>query len=182
MKFFASLLASATLLSLTAAHPAPAVPFSSLSHAEKRASPLTPKVFIISMFKPEAEIWHGIPEFDLLAQNISTPGLSPLFEQIHCTADGEICQIVTGESEINAAATISAMVLSPYFDLTKTYFFIAGIAGVNPELGTTGSVTFARYAVQVALQYEIDIRELPSNFTTGYFPQGSEFPDEYPQR
>ena len=44
---------------------------------------------------------------------------------------------------------------------------IAGIAGINPKVATLGSVTFARYAVQVALQYEFDAREIPSNFTTG---------------
>lgn len=35
-------------------------------------------------------------------------------------------------------------------------FIVAGIAGVNPKIASIGSVTFARYAVQVALQYEID--------------------------
>ena len=41
-------------------------------------------------------------------------------------------------------------------------------------------MTFARYAVSVALQYEIDAREKPSNFSTGYFPQGSSSPTQYP--
>ena len=44
---------------------------------------------------------------------------------------------------------------------------IAGIAGVSPKVATLGSVTFARYAIQVALQYEFDAREIPDNFTTG---------------
>jgi purine nucleoside permease len=52
---------------------------------------------------------------------------------------------------------------------------------VNPEVGTLSDVTFARYAVQVALQYEFDAREIPANFSTGYVPQGSTRPDEYPQ-
>lgn len=52
---------------------------------------------------------------------------------------------------------------------------------MNPEIATTASVTFARYAVSVALQYEIDYRELPTNFTTGYIPQGSKVPSQYPQ-
>lgn len=59
---------------------------------------IKPKVFIISMFDPEADIWYGIPEFDLLALNITVPGFSPLFPDAHCTADGDICQLVTGES------------------------------------------------------------------------------------
>jgi hypothetical protein len=39
---------------------------------------IKPKVFIISLFRPEAEIWHGIPEFDILAMNITVPGFSVL--------------------------------------------------------------------------------------------------------
>lgn len=78
---------------------------------------------------------------------------------------------------------------------------VGGIAGINPEIATLGSVTFARYAVQVALQYEFDARSIPDNFTTGYpfrnisitpinptntdaysyVPQGSTSPTEYPQ-
>ena len=83
--------------------------------------------------------------------------------------------------EINAASTMTALTFSPLFDFTKTYFLIAGIAGVSPKVATLGSVTFARYAVQVALQYEFDAREIPANFSTGYVPQGSTFPSEYPQ-
>lgn len=70
--------------------------------------------------------------------------------------------------------------LSPLFDLRKTYFLISGIAGVNPKQATLNDVAFAKYAVQVALQYEIDARELPSDYGTGYIPQGSRFPDDYP--
>ncbi|KAL9066630.1 MAG: hypothetical protein Q9157_007079 [Trypethelium eluteriae] len=141
---------------------------------------IKPKVFIIDMFEPEGEAWYGIPEFNVLAQNISVTGFSPLYPDAHCTADGEICQLVTGESEINAATTITSLLLSPKFDLQTTYFLIAGIAGVNPEVATLASVTFARYAVQVALQYEFDAREIPANFSTGYVPQGSTAPSQYP--
>ena len=88
--------------------------------------------------------------------------------------------MITGESEINAATTLTSVAFSPVFNLTQTYFFVAGIAGVNPKRTTTGSANFARYAVQVALQYEIDLRELPKNYSTGYFPMGSSSPGQYP--
>ncbi|KAL8833032.1 MAG: hypothetical protein Q9170_004560, partial [Blastenia crenularia] len=152
-------------------------------------------------FPPEAEVWYGIPEFNLLERNITVPGFSPLFPDAHCTANGDVCQLVTGESgepltppdpflvpanqistlEINAASTITALTFSPLFDLRKTYFLIAGIAGISPKAATLGSVTFARYAIQVALQYEFDARSIPANFTTGYVPQGAVSPTEYPQ-
>ncbi|KAJ5086169.1 hypothetical protein N7532_010940 [Penicillium argentinense] len=145
-----------------------------------QANPIAPKVFIVSMFEPEAEAWWNIPEFNLLAHNISVPGLSPTYPDVHCSEDYEICQLITGEAEINAAVTVASVAFSPQFNLTQTYFFVAGIAGVNPKRTTTGSATFARYAVQVALQYEFDIRELPSNYSTGYVPLGSQYPNQYP--
>ena len=64
----------------------------------RAASVVKPKVVIFSMFDPEAEVWYGIPEFDLLAMNITVPGLSPLFPDVLCTADGEVCQVIVGEA------------------------------------------------------------------------------------
>jgi purine nucleoside permease len=135
----------------------------------KRAAVIKPKVFIIDMFGPEGDVWHGIPEFNLLARNISVIGLSPLYPEVHCTKDGSVCQVITGESEINAATTITSLVKSPKFDLTTTYFMIAGIAGVNPKVATLGSVAFAKYAVQIALEYEFDAREVEFAPVSGAF-------------
>ncbi|KAJ7609478.1 purine nucleoside permease [Roridomyces roridus] len=125
---------------------------------------------LCALFVSEAEVWYNIPEFNLLAKNIT----------VHCTSDEEICQLVTGEGEINAASSVAALVHSGIFNLKETYFLTAGIAGVNPKVATIGSVTFARYAVQVGLQFEIDAREIPSNFPTGYFAQGSTGPGMLP--
>lgn len=103
-----------------------------------------------------------------------------LFPRARCNGDESICQITLGEGEINSAATLMALVLSTKFDLRKTYFLLAGIAGVNPRHGTLGSVALARYAVQVALQYEIDSRSIPFDWPTGYIAYGREYPHEYP--
>ncbi|KAG6865417.1 hypothetical protein C0991_002807 [Blastosporella zonata] len=132
------------------------------------------------MFNLEGNVWYNIPEFNVLAQNITVPGFSPLFPDAHCTKDGSICQITAGEGEINAALSLSSLVRSSAFDLRTTYFLIGGIGGVNPKTATLASVTFARYAVQVALQYEFDAREIPANFPTGYVPQGATAPGQYP--
>ncbi|KAI0829555.1 putative purine nucleoside permease [Hypoxylon sp. FL0890] len=145
---------------------------------------IAPKVVIVSMFSPEAEVWYrNLPNStvgDILANNITVPGLSPLYPHVHCNERGEVCQFTVGESEINAAVSMTALVLSGLFDLSKTYFLLAGIAGINPKLGTLGSVALSRFSVQVALQYEIDAREMPTNFSTGYLPYGAYAPNEYP--
>lgn len=127
----------------------------------------------------ERDSWQA--QLNLLEQNITLPGLSVRYPDIHCTGDGSVCQLVTDEGEINAAASTMAFVLSPLFNLTQTYFITAGDGGMSPKVGTLGSVAFAEYAVQVALQYEIDAREKPQNFSTGYIPQGTTSLGSYPQ-
>ena len=158
---------------------------------------LSPKFFIISMFVSEADAWYGDKKLDLLGRNITVPGLSPLFPEAHCNPSGEVCQLTTGEGQINAASSITALWSSGCFDLKSTYFMVAGkldllkhfarktadsvnsgIAGVNPHVATTGSVTFAKYAVQFDLQYEFAETQVPSNDTSGWFPQDSDYPDE----
>jgi len=178
LNVFSSVLAGMTALQGVAALPQGL--WSRDTNAPTSSNAFSPKVFIISMFSPEAEAWYGIPEFDVLAVNITVYGLSMLFPDVHCTADGQICQLTTGEGEINAATTIASLVASPYFNLTQTYFMIAGIAGMSPEIATLGSVTLARFAVQVALQYEFDAREIPASFSTGYVPLGTKAPGQYP--
>ena len=73
-----------------------AKPLSSLE--ARRHKHIKPKVFLIDMFPPEGAAWYGIPEFNLLARNISVPGISPLYPDVHCTENGDVCQIVTGEA------------------------------------------------------------------------------------
>ena len=73
------------------------------------------------------------------------------------------------------------MILSPLFDLTSTYWLLAGDAGISPKVGTLGAVTFSKFAIQVALQYEVDAREKPDDFGTGYIPQGTTSLNSYPE-
>ncbi|KAM0667701.1 hypothetical protein ACQRIU_003566 [Beauveria bassiana] len=148
------------------------------------ADTIIPKVMIVSMFAPEAQAWYHNFEHsglgNLSAIDITTRGLSMLFPSISCTQDASVCHVTVGEGEINAAASAMALLLSPAFDLRKTYFLLGGIAGVNPHRATLGSVAFARYAVQVGLQYEVDPRSAPDDWDTGYISYGSDRPHQYP--
>lgn len=64
--------------------------------------------------------------------------------------------------------------------MRKTYFLIAGIGGVNPKVGTLGSVVLAKYVIQIDLQYEIDHSQTPSDWASGYIPQGATSPLQPP--
>ncbi|KAK6460996.1 purine nucleoside permease [Scheffersomyces coipomensis] len=139
-----------------------------------------PKVFIISMFSYERDPWLESLDF---IHNITLPGLSPVYPTLYCTTNFTICQITTGEGEINAASSITALGLNPLFDLSKTYFLIGGIAGGEPAYTTLGGVTFAKYAVQVGLQYQLAyldyIKEEP-DWISGYVPYGVDDQYTYP--
>ena len=103
-----------------------------------------------------------------------------LYPEITCNENAEVCNIILGEGEINAASSMMALMLSPKFDFRQTYWLCAGIAGVNPHQTTIGSVAIVRYAVQVGLQYEIDSRDLPADWPFGYIPYGRDYPFLYP--
>lgn len=82
--------------------------------------------------------------------------------------------------EIHAAASSLALWMSDCFDLRSTYFLLAGIGGINPHAGTIGSVTLARYAIQLDLQYLFSESQMPPGFPSGFLPQKSHRPDEWP--
>ena len=52
----------------------------------------------MSMFSYEEEVWYGIKDFDVLEQNITVPGLSPVYPDVHCTKNGDVCQLTLGEA------------------------------------------------------------------------------------
>lgn len=160
------------------------IPTTKNNHAQtsygKPFSIYQPKAFIISMFSLERDPWLKAMDF---VHNITIPGLSPVYPDIHCTTNYTICQITTGEGEINAASSISALTLNPLFDLTKTYFLVGGIAGGEPNYTTIGGVTFAKYAVQVGLEYQLayeDYHKTNPDWISGYIPYGTDDQNTYP--
>lgn len=139
-----------------------------LAQAQTAPAPAAPrpvKALVISMFGPEAEPW--IQSFQL-SESIPVPGLSPDYPALRCNAD-DVCLLTTGMGHANAAASVLAVTLDPRFDLRKTWFLVAGIAGIDPAQGTLGSAAWARWLVDSGIAHEIDAREMPKGWTTGYF-------------
>ncbi|GAA5878242.1 hypothetical protein JCM16303_002697 [Sporobolomyces ruberrimus] len=167
-----TLLSASVLPSILAAPASPTDPADSST-----GSVITPKVMIVTTFTPERNVWI---EPTQLYNNISFLGASPLFPDVACDRGLERCLVTTGEGEINAASTMMALTLSPKFDLRQTYFLLAGIAGISPEAGTLGSAAWARFVVQAGVGYELDAREMPSNWTDGYWAYGTKQPGELP--
>jgi purine nucleoside permease len=92
-----------------------------------------------------------------------------------------VLAILTGVGNTKAAAALMALGLDPRFDLTKAYFLVAGIAGVNPLNASLGSAAWAEWIVDGDLAHEIDAREIPSDWKTGYVPLRQSVPFELPR-
>ncbi|MFL9909716.1 purine-nucleoside phosphorylase [Paraburkholderia sp. RL17-337-BIB-A] len=134
------------------------------------------KVMIISMFGPEGQVW-----LDRLGpwREIAVDGLSPDYPTVHCNKQ-EVCVMTTGMGHTNAAASIMALTFSSRFDLRHTYFMVAGIAGIDPQQGTVGSAAWAKYLVDFGIQWEIDGREIPAGWKTGYLGINTTSPTDKP--
>jgi purine nucleoside permease len=146
--------------------------FAGPSFADDDGRPV--KVMIINMFggnPSEASAFTGNLR---LTESIPVRGLSPDYPDILCNSD-DVCQMVAGEGHANVASSTMALILSNKFDLRHTYFLIAGIAGIDPHEGTTGSAAWARYLIDYGISWEIDAREIPGTAadpTTPVWPYG----------
>ncbi|MGH8780233.1 purine-nucleoside phosphorylase [Paraburkholderia sp.] len=134
------------------------------------------KVMIISMFAPEGQVW-----LDHLGpwEKITVAGLSPDYPTISCNKQ-DICVMTTGMGHANAATSTMALTFSPRFDLRHTYFMVAGIAGIDPQQGTLGSAAWAKWLVDFGIQWELDGREIPPGWTTGYLGINTTSPTQKP--
>ena len=139
--------------------------------------PYAPKVLIIGYF--EGEQAPFVEPFGL-TRNITVPGMPVLASKLKCNEEVSICHAIFGMGHANAAASAMAVAFTGVLDLRKTYVLIAGVAGISPEEGTLGTAAWARWVGEWSLQHEIDAREKPSNWSTGYWGLFTTQPGEKP--
>src|SRR5262249_47424816 len=103
------------------------------------------------------------------------------FHHLRYNANLQVLGIETGEGKAHAAASVMALGLDPRFDLSKAYWIVAAIAGVDPNKASLASVAWAKYIVDGELgSFSIDAREIPQSFSTGYVHIGRNTPYEQP--
>ncbi len=149
------------------------------AHAEV----LKPRVVVVTMFEQGADTGDRPGEFQYWVEREKLDRIIPLpaaYHAVRANADGTVIGIVTGGGNTNAAATIMALGLDPRFDLRQSYWLVAGIAGIDPADASIGSAVWADYVVDGDLSHEIDAREIPSDWQTGYVPLGKTAPYEQP--
>jgi purine nucleoside permease len=144
--------------------------------------PIAVKVVVVAMFEVGADTGDQPGELQFWVERDHLDRVYPLaagYHAVRMNADGEMA-VLTGQGTAHAAATIMALGLDPRFDLSHAYWIVAGIAGASPDKASLGSAVWARWVVDGDLGYEIDARETPPDWTTGYLPLRKSKPFEEP--
>lgn len=78
--------------------------------------------------------------------------------------------VSTGMGSPRAAAAIMALGTDMRFDFRKSYWLVAAIAGIDPQVGSIGSAAWIGDVVDGDFGFEIDAREAPADWPTGKLP------------
>ncbi len=144
--------------------------------------PIPVKVVVVTMFEQGADTGDEPGELQYWVERDHLNRIYPLaagYHAVRMNADGEMA-VLTGQGTAHAAASIMALGLDQRFDLSHAYWIVAGIAGATPERASLGSAVWTRRVVDGDLGYEIDAREIPPDWTTGYVPLRKARPFEEP--
>jgi purine nucleoside permease len=147
-----------------------------------RAEPIHVKVVVVAMFERGEDTGDTPGEFQLwverehLDQIIDVPGA---YHHVRMNSDG-VLGMLTGVGTAKAAASVMAIGLDPRFDFSKAYWIVAGIGGGDPADVSLGSAVWEDHVIDGDLAYEIDAREIPKDWSTGYIPLRKATPYEQP--
>lgn len=135
------------------------------------APPVEIKVVVVTMFEIGEDTGDAAGEFQLWRERQKLSERVPFahHHDLYLNRETGVLGMVTGMGTANSATAVMALGLDPRFDLSKSYWLIAGIAGVDPADASIGSAAWAEYLVDGDLAHEIDAREIPADWPTGYF-------------
>lgn len=156
------------------------------AHAQSSgaAAPIPIKVVVVTMFERGEDTGDTPGEFQLWVEREHLDRILPLapgYHHLRLNKDG-VLGILTGVGTAKAAASVMALGLDPRFDLSKAYWIVAGIGGGDPADVSLGSAVWAEHVIDGDLAFEIDAREIPPNWPTGYVPLRRTVPYEQPVR
>lgn len=143
------------------------------------SSPLPVKAVLVTMFEIGADEGDAPGEFQLWKERrpFDTRFAFPhAHHDLYYDDASQTLAVVTGIGTAKSAAATMALGLDQRFDLTKAYWLVAGIAGIDPEDASIGSAVWSAHLVDGDLAHEIDAREKPDDWPTGYFARRTKFP------
>jgi purine nucleoside permease len=146
--------------------------------------PIPVKVVVVTAFERGEDVGDAPGEFQFWVEREHLDQILPLpsgYHHLRMNKDG-VLAMVTGVGTAKAAASVMAVGLDPRFDLTKAYWMVAGIGGGDPADVSLGSAVWTEHVIDGDLAFEIDARQIPEGWPTGYVPLRKSVPYEQPVR
>jgi purine nucleoside permease len=114
--------------------------------ARAQPQPIPIKVVVVAMFERGADTGDQPGELQFWVERERLDRIIPFPQGYHdLRMNGEgVLSVLTGVGTARAAASIMALGADPRFDLTKAYWLVAGIAGVDPADASLGSAAWAK--------------------------------------
>jgi purine nucleoside permease len=140
------------------------------------------KVVVIALFERGEDTGDVPGEYQLWVEREHLDQIIPLpagYHHVRLNKDA-VLGVLTGVGTARAAASLMALGLDSRFDFSKAYWIVAGIGGGDPADVSLGSAVWAEHVVDGDLAYEIDARQIPADWPTGYVPLGKANPYEEP--
>jgi len=148
----------------------------------RAALPIPVKVVVVAMFERGEDTGDGPGEYQLWVEREHLDQIMQMpagYHHIRMNRDG-VLGLLTGVGTAKAAASVMALGLDPRFDLSQAYWIIAGIGGGDPNDVSLGSAVWANHVLDGDLAFEIDARQIPGDWPTGYIPLRKSTPYEPP--
>jgi purine nucleoside permease len=142
--------------------------------------PIQVKAVIVAMWERGTPEDGEIGELELWAQRekLVKAYSFPVGDTDILMNDNGVLAVLTGIGACNAATVITALGCDHRFDLTKAYWIVAGVAGVDPNDASLGSAAWAEYVVDGDLMHELDSREAPDEWPYGKLSLSGSRPNE----
>ena len=151
--------------------------------ADRASGKIPVRVVVVTTFEVEQNGQDQGGEFQAWTDQYPLPVHIPFpqgYHELRYNPADQVLGIVTGEAAARASASITALGHDPRFDLSHAYWVVAAIAGIDPNIASAGSAAWAHYVVVGDLAHEIDAREIPPDWSTGYTPLGRYLPYQQP--
>jgi purine nucleoside permease len=131
------------------------------------------KIVVVTMFEIGNDTGDRAGEFQLWKERRDLTEVLPFhgWRDLHYDPNDGLLVMVTGIGTARSAAAVMALGMDDRFDLSKAYWLIVGIAGIDPEDAPVGSAVWSEYLVDGDLGHHIDSREIPEDWPFGYFPR-----------
>ena len=148
----------------------------------KPNAPIRVKVVVVAMFERGEDAGDTPGEFQYWVEREHLDQVLPLpagYHHLRMNQDG-VVGLLAGVGTAKATASVMALGLDPRFDLSKAYWLVAGIGGGDPNDVSLGSAVWVDHVIDGDLAFEIDARQMPADWPTGYVPLGKSTPYEKP--